>query len=80
MSTNARHSRVDARDQPGHDDGIRQGLRGGKNPRSVGRDISLALVFKIVFLTALYLAFFSSDRRPAVDAAAAASHLLEVPR
>ena len=60
---------MDARDKPGHDDNRQEGRR-------LGRDISLALVFKIAFLTVLYLAFFSGDERPRIDEAAAARHLL----
>lgn len=44
--------------------------------RPLGRAIALALLLKLVLLIALYLAFFSGDRRPAIDEAAAARHLL----
>lgn len=58
----------------GHDSG---------NGRSLGRDITFALLLKFALLIALYLAFFSGDRRPAIDDAATARHLLapgEAPR
>ncbi|HMK67094.1 MAG TPA: hypothetical protein VEC75_03055 [Stellaceae bacterium] len=51
--------------------------------RSLGRDISFALLLKAALLVALYLAFFSGEKRPAIDEASAARHLLgnlEAPR
>jgi hypothetical protein len=46
------------------------------------RDITAALLLKLVLLTALYLAFFRGDQRPAIDAHRAAQHLFtsETPR
>lgn len=46
------------------------------------RDITTVLALKLVLLGALYLAFFRGDQRPAIDAQAAARHLLsaETPR
>jgi len=45
--------------------------------RSLGRDITLALLLKLVLLAALYLAFFRGDQRPQIDDAAMAQHLVE---
>jgi hypothetical protein len=39
------------------------------------RDITAALLLKLVLLTALYLTFFRGDQRPAIDAQRAAQHL-----
>jgi hypothetical protein len=40
------------------------------------RDIVSVLLLKMALLGALYLAFFSGDQRPAIDASSAARHLL----
>jgi hypothetical protein len=42
----------------------------------LGRDIVSVFVLKLAVLGALYLAFFSGDQRPAIDAPATARHLL----
>ena len=60
---------MDGRDKPGHDDRTGRG-------RSLGRDISLALLVKFALLAALYLAFFRGDQRPQIDDAAMAQHLV----
>ncbi len=48
----------------------------------LGRDITTVLVLKLALLSALYLAFFRGDQRPANDAQSTARHLLttEAPR
>jgi len=61
--------RADGRDKPGHD-----GRPGGE--RSLGRDIALVLLLKVVLLAALYLAFFRGDQRPTIDGAAMERHLV----
>jgi len=53
---------------------------GRETEHSIGRKITLALLFKFAFLIALYLAFFRGDQRPSIDTTAAAEHLLEAPR
>jgi hypothetical protein len=47
--------------------------------RPIGRDIALALVFKLAALSVLYLLFFRADARPTIDADRAARHLLASP-
>jgi hypothetical protein len=42
----------------------------------LARDIVSVLALKLMVLSALYFAFFSADRRPAIDARAVARHLL----
>ncbi len=45
--------------------------------RPIGRDVALALVFKLAALSVLYLLFFRADARPTIDADSVARHLLE---
>jgi hypothetical protein len=51
-------------------------IRRSLGHRSLGHDITLALMLKLVLLSLLYVAFFRADARPAIDAGMAAQHLL----
>jgi len=45
------------------------------NTPRLGRDITAALLFKLLLLTALYLVFFRTDAQPTLDGAAISHHL-----
>jgi|GEM_PF-3004676 len=40
------------------------------------RNITVALVVKLVLLTGIYVMFFRGDQRPMIDASIAARHIL----
>jgi len=45
----------------------------------LGRDITAALLVKLALLAAIYILFFQTDTRPALDRASVARHLLGAP-
>jgi hypothetical protein len=51
-------------------------MPGATNTPRLGREISAALLAKLLALAAIYLLFFQTDARPPLDGAALARHLM----